>query len=374
MARRTERAPVSAAPYDIDDGVEYEAFPKERKGGCGSKLLAVFVVLFVLGLIAGGLVFIGYQRQVNPSGAQGAAVKVTIPLGSSTQGIGTILAREGVITSARVFRVYSKVNGLGGFQAGEYTFHRHSSMGAAVSVLRQGPQLKFERITVPEGLTLPQIADRIGRLAGRSKATFLSAAGAGQVRSHYQPATVTSLEGLLLPETYNVEPKDDEAAILRRMASAFDSMAQGLGYDNAQARVALTPYQAIIVASLVERETRIDDERAKVAQVIYNRIRNKMPLQIDATVVYALGRTGVDTKVSLDDLKIDSPYNTYKISGLPPTPIAAPGAASLRAALNPEAGPWLYYVVTEKDGRHSFGATLSEQNANIRKAQTNGVR
>jgi UPF0755 protein len=367
---------MSAALYDGDHQAEpeYEAFPKERRAGCGTKLLAVVAAFVIIGLLAGGIVVLGYQRQVSPTGAPGAAVKVTIPLGTSTQGIGTILHREGVTGSPSVFRVYSKINSLGGFQAGEYTFRRHSSMDAAVSVLRHGPQLKFERLTVPEGLTLPQVADRIGSLQGRSKTSFLAAAASGEVRSRYQPPAVGTLEGLLLPETYNVEPKDNEAAILRRMAGAFESTAQRVGVDDAQGKVAVSPYQAIIVASLVERETKIDDERAKVAQVIYNRMRKGMQLQIDATVVYALGRSGVDTKVTNDDLKLDSPYNTYKIAGLPPTPIAMPGAASLRAALNPEPGPWLFYVVTEKDGHHSFATTLSEQNANIRKATANGVR
>jgi UPF0755 protein len=109
--------------------------------------------------------------------------------------------------------------------------------------------------------------------------------------------------------------------------------------------------------------------------VIYNRLQKGIPLGIDATVIYALGKSADrNVRVLLEDLKVDSPYNTYKIKGLPPTPIAAPGQASLEAALNPEPGPWLYYVVTETDGHHSFANTLSEHNANIRKAEANGVR
>jgi UPF0755 protein len=178
----------------------------------------------------------------------------------------------------------------------------------------------------------------------------------------------------MLPETYNVEPDDDESEILARMVGDFDKLATDLGYADAATKVGISPYEALVVASLVERETRIDDERAKVAQVIYNRLRRGMRLQIDATVVYALGRSGTDTRVLLKDLEIDSPYNTYRNAGLPPTPIAAPGAESLRAALNPEAGPWLFYVVTEADGRHSFAVTGAEHQANIRKAEQNGVR
>jgi UPF0755 protein len=356
------------------DGAVYESFPKERKPGRGQTVLAAFVGLLLLGLVALGIVGFLYQHNVDPPGPPGDEVQLTIPLGSSTQHIGKLLDKADVISSARVFRVYSKIKGLGGFQAGQYTFRHNSSMDDAVAVLRNGPELKFERLTVPEGLTLPQIAARIGELEGRSADAFLAAARSGEVRSRYQPPSVTSVEGLLLPETYNVEPKDNEAEILKRMVDSFDATAQGLGFDAAQARVGVSTYEAMVVASLIERETKIDDERPKVAQVIYNRLRKGMRLQIDATVVYALGRSGVDTRVSLEDLKIDSPYNTYAHGGLPPTPIAAPGEASLRAAMNPEPGPWLFYVVTEPDGRHSFATTLAEHNANIRKAQAAGLR
>ena len=359
---------------DGDDYAEYEPFPKERRRRGGHTVLAVFTGLLLVMLVAAGVLAFVYQRNVDPPGPPGDEIEITIPLGSSTQRIGKILDSEDVISSARVFRVYSRIKGLGGFQAGQYTFRKNSSMDEAVAVLRKGPELEFEKLTVPEGLTLPQIAGRIATLEGRSADEFLNAARSGQVRSRYQPPSVTSLEGLMLPETYNVEPKDDEAAILKRMVDSFDTTAQGLGFESAQAKVGVSTYEAMIVASLVERETRIDDERAKVAQVIYNRLRKGMRLQIDATVVYALGKSGEDTRVLLEDLKIDSPYNTYLKGGLPPTPIAAPGEESLRAAMNPEPGPWLFYVVTEKDGRHSFATTLSEHNANIRKAQAAGLR
>jgi UPF0755 protein len=361
--------------------VEYEPFPEPRKrGGAGRTVLKVFGILVVLGLIAGGLAFVAYQRKVDPPGPPGAAVKVTIPLGSSTQRIGTILAGQHVITSSQVFRIYTKVNGGGPFLAGEYTLARNMSMAEAIAKLKKGPDLKFERLTVPEGLTLPQIAAKVGGLEGRSADTFLQAAKSGAVRSKYQPATPPAgaaqpLEGLLLPETYNVEPKDDEAKILERMVGAFDDTAADVGIDDAQAKVRLTPYQAIVVASLIERETRFDEERPKVARVIYNRLDKGMLLGIDATVIYAIGKSADrNVRVLFKDLEVVSPYNTYKVKGLPPTPIAAPGRASLEAALHPADGPWIYYVVTEKDGRHSFAVTAAEHEANKAKATANGVR
>jgi UPF0755 protein len=359
---------------DVDGG-EYERFPKERKGGCLSRIVGFVAVVVVLGLLAAGLAFASYQRQVDPAGPPGEPIKVTIPLGSSTQAIGVLLDRKGVITSSRVFRYYIKLKGGGPFLAGEYTLNKNMSMSEAIDKLSKGPELKFERLTVREGLVLGQIADAVATLEGRSKDAFLSALASGQIRSKYQPASVTKLEGLLLPETYNVEPKDNEAAIAARMVASMDAVGDQLGLADAPTKVGISPYEAIIVASLIERETRFDDERARVAGVIYNRLHQGIPLGIDASIIYALGKSDQhDVRVLDKDLEIDSPYNTYRRKGLPPTPIAAPGRASLEAALHPEAGNFLFYVVTETSGRHSFAETGAQHAANIRKAEANGAR
>lgn len=367
---------VYDASEDLTGQHELEPFPRERKkGGCLGKLFGFVAVMLVLGVIAGGLAFVTYQRQVDPSGPPGEPVTLTVPLGSSTQAIGAQLASEGVISSAQVFRYYIRLKGGGPFQAGEYTLNKNMSMSEAIDKLSKGPELKFEKLTVPEGLVLGQIADQVAKLEGRSAEAFMAAVNSGAVKSKFQPANVTKIEGLLLPETYNVEPKDDEAKILERMVSSFDAVADEVGIADAQAKVGVSPYEAIVVASLIERETRFDDERAKVAQVIYNRLKRGMQLQVDATVIYALGRTGErNIRVLFKDLEVDSPYNTYRVKGLPPTPIAAPGRASLEAALNPEAGDLLFYVVTEPSGRHSFARTGAEHAANIRKAEAAGVR
>jgi UPF0755 protein len=354
---------------------EYEPFPERRKRGCLGKVVGLLAVLVVLGLVGAGLAWISYQKAVDPAGPPGEPVKLTIPMGSSTQAIGKLLDSAGIITSADMFRYYIRLNGGGPFQAGEYTLAKNMSMAEAIDVLEKGPELKFEQLTVPEGLVLSQIARQVAKLEGRSAEAFTAAVQSGSVRSKFQPQGVTTLEGLLLPETYNVEPKDDEARILERIVSSFDVACEQAGIPDAQAKVGISPYEAIIVASLIERETRFDDERAKVAQVIYSRLQKKIPLGIDASIIYALGKSDEhDVRVLFKDLEIDSPYNTYKRTGLPPTPIAAPGKASLEAAMHPEPGPYLYYVVTEKSGRHSFATTLAEHNRNIAKAEAAGLR
>ncbi|HUQ40091.1 MAG TPA: endolytic transglycosylase MltG [Acidimicrobiales bacterium] len=333
--------------------------------------------MVLLGLLAAVLLVVAMaavwlQRQFDPPGAPGAQVEIVLPAGASTQRIAAILDAKGVVGSARVFRLYVKLNGGGPFQAGRYTLRRDLAFGDVVDALSKGPEITYQRLTIPEGYTLEQIAARVGKLPGRSADDFLAAARSGAVRSQYQPPGSTNLEGLLLPETYNIEPDDDETAILRLMVTEFDTVAAGLGLDEAKADVGITPYQAVVVASLVEREARVDEDRGPIAGVIYNRLEKGMLLQVDATVLYALGSH--KTRVLFKDLEIDSPYNTYRVKGLPPTPIAAPGRAALRAALGPPKHDYLYYVVIDSKGRHAFAATGAEHTRNIRKAKENGVR
>ncbi|MGH9283504.1 MAG: endolytic transglycosylase MltG, partial [Acidimicrobiales bacterium] len=342
-------------------------------GRWAKKLVIAAVGLVLLLLVGGGLGYLYIQSQVDPSGPAGPEVKVEIPQGSSTQRIADILEEEGVVTRARNFRLYLRVKGGGPFQAGSYTLRERSSFDDVIAALEKGPTLTFERLTVPEGLTLKQVAERVGALPGRSAERFLEVANSGQLRSKYQPAGSTNLEGLLFPDTYNFEAKDDEKAILERMVRAFETAAAEAGIDDVPRGGVVDPYQAIIVASLVEREARVAEERGKVARVIYNRLEKNMLLQVDATVIFALGRTGEKgLRVLNKDLEVDSPYNTYKRPGLPPGPIASPGRATLRAAVVPEQGPWLYYVVVSEDGSHAFATTLVEHNRNIATAAARG--
>ncbi|MFP5376530.1 MAG: endolytic transglycosylase MltG [Acidimicrobiia bacterium] len=348
---------------------------RDPAGPWGRRILIGLAVLVALGVVVGGLGFAYVRSQIDPSGPAGPEVAVELPMGSSTQRIASILEQEGVIDSARNFRLYVRVKDAGPFQAGSYTLRENSSFDEVIAALEKGPELAFERLTVPEGLTVGQVADLVGRMPGRSAERFLEVAGSGRVRSRYQPPGSTNLEGLLFPETYNFEAKDDEEAILRRMVATFEEVAAEVGLDRAGEGGLVSPYEAVIVASLVEREVRRPEERAKVARVIYNRLEQDMLLQVDATVIYAQGRTGErGLRVLFKDLEVDSPYNTYKNPGLPPTPIASPGRAALEAAVSPEDGPWLYYVVVDAEGRQAFATTLAEHNRNIAAAAEAGVR
>ncbi|MEA2705012.1 MAG: hypothetical protein QOD63_2957 [Actinomycetota bacterium] len=323
-----------------------------------------------LGLLMGAFLVVAavawwVQKNVSPPGAVGKEISVTVAPGMSTADIADLLQRDGVITKASVFRYYARFNGAGTIEAGDYTLHEKEDMSKVLEVLEAGAKVDPGiRLTIPEGLSVAQVADLVGKLPGRSADKFKAAAVSGAVHSQFQPAGSTSLEGFLLPETYFIEAKDDETKILQRMVGAFDSAATELGMVDASARLGVTPYQALVVASLVEREARVAEDRGKVARVIYNRLQAKMPLQIDATILYAIEqKTGVRKDSVLNsDLKIDSPYNTYTIAGLPPGPIANPGRASLEAALAPTPGPWIYYVLADASGLHAFTDSGAEFN------------
>lgn len=348
---------------------------RDPGGPWGRRIVVGLAVLLVLGLVVGGVGFLYVRSQVDPSGPAGPPVNVEVPLGSSTQRIASLLEQEGVVASARNFRLYVRVKNAGPFQAGSYELRKNSSFDDVIAALEEGPKLEFQRLTVPEGLTVKQVSELVGKMPGRSAAKFLELANGGTVRSRYQPEGSTNLEGLLFPDTYNFEEKDDESAILQRMVTRFDEVATEVGIDAVGEGGVVTPYQAVVVASLVEREVRLAEERSKVARVIYNRLQKNMLLQVDATVIYALGRTGErGLRVLFKDLEVDSPYNTYKKPGLPPTPIASPGRAALEAAVSPEDGPWLYYVVIDAQGRQAFATTLAEHNRNIAAAAAAGVR
>jgi UPF0755 protein len=333
----------------------------------GRRIILIALAMFML--VAGGGVF-WYQRQVNPPGAPGKLISVTIPEGAPSGTIAAILDDKGIISSAQVFKLYLRIHPAD-LKAGIYELREGASMGDVVDTLKAGPKQLFHRLTIPEGFRLSQIAERVGRLPGKSADAFMAAAASGRVRSDFQPPTVDNLEGLLFPDTYFIEDEDTEEQILTRMVGTFDEVATAEGV--AAARSGRSVYETLIIASLIESEGKVAAERPKIARVIENRLKVNMLLQLDATVNYARGGRRPSGRTLYSDLEINSPYNTYKFKGLPPTPISAPSRASIRAALNPADGPWIYYVKFQNDGTHKFSVTLAEHNAAIADAKRRGV-
>ena len=357
---------------DYDDYVDGEWTERPSRA---RRVLVVLAVLALLAVVALGAAGFWVSRQIDPSGPPGEAKEIEIPAGSTADDIGTLLAGEGIITSDFVWEWYLRINGGGPFQAGVYELAPNSAMGDVIDTLTAGPRPPEERtFTMPEGLT---VDETIARLADPDKGLGLDAdvmrqlLDSGQVRSTFQPAEQASNEGILFPETYRVAADADEAAVLKQMVAQLDATLKELDVASAQERFNLTPYEVLTVASLIEEETKVDEERPKVAQVIYNRLRNGIPLGIDATSRYEAELAGRDRGDI--DFTSDSPYNTRRNQGLPPTPIASPGRASIAAALAPADGPWIYYVLESSDGRHFFTDSNSEFIAAKQRCKENGL-
>ena len=355
-----------------------------------------WLVRGVLGVVVVAVLVVGafgwwYLRQVNPPGDATAAVNFTVVEGEDLDAVARRLENDGIITSARVFRWYVDRKGGIDFVPGYYQLKPRDHMGNIMGALNTPPAQTFVNVTFPEGYTLGQIASRLAEKVPRIDAsTFLQQAGAGLVVSDFgpQPAVVgpTALEGLLFPDTYQVSGDDSATRVLERMADLMERVGRQEGLDKSVEKVGLSPYEVLVVASMIEREAKVPEDRAKIARVIYNRLRRDMLLQIDATLRYAQ-----PDELSIAELvAIDSLYNTYTRKGLPPTPIANPGRESIRAALNPAPNPplsdpicknlkksqkceYIYYVIADKEGGHVFAATLAQHEANVEAARAAGL-
>jgi peptidoglycan lytic transglycosylase G len=356
-----EAAPISPlAPPRAR--VRSERVRRRRRNLAVVAVLALLVLPFV---VAGAW----FLWELDPPGGTGAAVTVTIQPGWSTKQAADSLQDHGVIGSSLAFQIWSKVSGAGTFRAGAYALHRHMGVRAASDALGRGPSAGVAdhlTLALPPGLRLQQIADRVGKLPGHDGAAFLALAQSGQVRSKYQGAQV-SVEGFTWPDTYFVAKGESDQQILQTIVSEFDKHGDAVGLAAAPS-VGLTPEQAVVVASLVQAEAGTPADAPKIAAVILNRLRQGIPLQIDATLCYAKG--GCPPVPSNADKAISSPYNTYAVAGLPPTPIMTVTDTALNAALHPADVPYLYYV-TGKDGVTYYATTFAEHQQNIRE---HGVR
>ena len=350
--------PPDLPPGGADDGQDRWLI---RARGAVTGLLVAAVVTYALmvggagvGNWVSGLGGLGGGDQtieVEP----GRTVLVEIPSGSSARSIAGILVDNGVVPSALEFESLVRTREAGSLlKAGTYELVTGTDLDEIVDVLIAGPTLDVFRVTVVEGLRLGEVLDVLaGSTRNYAEEDFTAALTAGEVASVHLPQALDgrAWEGLLFPATYEFYGDATPAAMLQRLAT---EMEQRLGqYDwspvNAQG---FSVYEGLIMASLIESEAGTDEDRPLIASVIYNRLRRGMPLQIDATVLYALGERG--RPPTLEELEFESPYNTYVVNGLPPTPIGVPGARSIEAVVTPADTDYLFYVLTSEDGSHSF--------------------
>jgi UPF0755 protein len=334
------------------------------------RVLVPLVFLAPLLLLAAG-VYTWWRIQLDPPGSPGAAITVTIPNGWGVRDIAKELSHRHVIDSSFAFDAYVRLAHDGPFDAGEYHLRTHLGVEAAVQALKRGPLISYVTLRVPPGLWITEVAQRVQeQMPGLTAAKFLTVAKSGAVHSLYQPAGSPSLEGLLFPDTYRFTKHDHEIDVIRTMVKHFDAVATAAGLGRIRVP-GLTPYQVVIVASIIQEESGTDHDRPLIASVIVNRLRRHMTLDIDATVLYALQeRKPANTAA---DRANPSPYNTYVHQGLPPTPIGAFGEKSLVAALHPATTDYLYFVLAGRDGHSAFAATLAEHDKNVEAARKLGL-
>lgn len=322
--------------------------------------------LIILPVVALMVTFFYIRLILSPlaSGNEPRDVLITIPPQASANKVGAILEEHKLVRNQQAFALYARYKGLDSkIKTGEYRLNNGMSTPEVLRELVEG-KLAVQSFTIPEGFTITQVADLLVSKGFIDREKFFQT-----VASESYPYVFIKelqnnerrLEGYLFPDTYQITRGNSESAIINMMLKRFEKELNDLDYYALAQSAGLTLHQAVIIASMVEREAKVDEERPLIAGVIHNRLRISMPLQIDATIQYALGTT--KPKIYYKDLLLDSPYNTYRINGLPPGPIASPGRSSLLAAVKPTKTGYLYYLA-KPDGTHAFSATLAEHNAN----------
>ena len=361
-------SPRHARPFDQDerddleevDG-DYEVLrPESSRGRRIGIVLSSLLVIAAL-ILAGAVLYV--RGRLDPGGAAGEEVRVAVPTGSTNGDIARLLEDEDIIADAWWFENYLRFKGAEGFQAGDYVFQENSAAWDVLTILNGAP-LPPETIafTVPEGLTIREypgaIVDDISTFDAARVQELID------TRAVPLPATIPDApgyEGLLFPDTYQVGEGMDEAAVLSLMSSQFDRVAAEIDLVGRAGALGYTPYEIVVIASLIQEEYGIVEEMPMMARVIYNRLDIDEPLGIDATSRYEAELAGRDREDI--DFESDSPYNTRRIPGLPPTPIAAPGRLALEAALAPADGPWIFYVRDPDESRTPPGGHFFTESA-----------
>jgi UPF0755 protein len=309
-------------------------------------------------VLAGGS-FAVYRYMTGASGPS-RPVAIEVPEGATASDVGDLLEQEGIVRSGFAFRLAAGFQGLGeSLMAGQYDLRTNMTVGQALSALEAGPIVETVSVTIPEGLEVSEIAAEVSEALEVDPSAFVESATSGELSlPPYLPEGTSTVEGFLFPKTYEFDPEAQTEQVIATLLAQFEEEASTLDWGRAD-DLGLTPYEVVVVASLIEREARAEEDRTKVSAVIHNRLREGMALQIDATVQYALPEK--NRLLTLEDYEFESPYNTYLHPGLPPTPIASPGLASLEAALNPADADYLYFLVVDPDtGKHQFAETYEE--------------
>ncbi len=345
-------------------------------------IISLVVVLIVAGIALTGYLYIQSSlKPVSPGSKE--MKKVEIPIGSSASSIGQILEKQGIIKSELIFKYYVKLNNETGFQAGTYDLSPSMTIDQIITNLKKGKVLKQAKLkfTIPEGLQLDEIAKIIAKHTDYDQAEILKKLDDPKyIKSLMEkyPHLLTDkllekdikhpLEGYLFPATYSFyEEKPTLDQLVNKMLVKTNSIIAK--YEDQMNKKKLTIHEILTMASLIEEEATEKADRHKISSIFYNRIKVGMPLQTDPTVLYSLGKH--KERVTYKDTEVVSPYNTYQVKGLPPSPISNAGETSIEAAINPEKTDYLYFLAAKKTGKVYYSKSLEEHNKLKEKYITN---
>ena len=358
-----------------DLGIDLEPTRQARRRARSRRSLSCLAVLLALTVLLGGVALVSTvglhalkERLSPPADYQGSGtgkVLVQVRPGDAATDMANTLVAKGVVKSREAFTNAARDNPKSvGIQVGFYELKRKMPAKAALGVLLDPQNRIHSVVTIPEGLRTDQIVDVLARktkFSAKQYRQVLKRPGALGLPAyaHGNP------EGYLFPATYELSPDSTPVSILRSMVARYQSAVSDLGLTAKAKALGYSVHDVMTVASIVQAEGRLERDFPKIARVIYNRLEKRKPLELDTTIVYIFKTKG---KLTTSDQQraVDSPYNTYRHAGLPPTPIAAPGDSAIKAALNPTPGPWLYFVTTDpSNGAMSFATSYSAHLKNV---------
>jgi UPF0755 protein len=355
------RGPRREAARRASARAQHPRRPRRRRFRWIAPLVALLVILVPIA-VGGGYVYSFYMSKYHPADYSGPGtgyVVVQVPSGASPTSFGPTLAQLGVVASPRAFVLAAEHSSSpNGLLPGFYGMHKHMKASLAYALLIDPRNLVQVPVTIPEGLRLSQIVAVLGKKSGLPASAFAQVLQ-DPAQLHLPAYAGGKPEGYLFPATYEVQPHETALGVLTGMVQRFDQEAAAVNLPTAARQVHLTEGQVIIMASLVQAEGGRLSDYPKIARVIYNRLAQRIPLQLDSTVLYGLNTYGI--MASDAQLNSGSPYNTYKHQGLTPGPIDSPGAAAIQAVLNPASGNWLYFVtVNPKTGETLFTSSETQ--------------
>jgi UPF0755 protein len=353
----------------MEDEPAGEQRTSHRAAGVG--IIAVLVVLTAIVVIVARLINGVFGSGADYSGDGSGTVLVVVHSGDSASVIASTLASDGVVKSSSAFTSAADANpNSRDIQPGTYRLHHHMKASLALTLLLNPSSLVSYTVPIPEGFTA---ADIVARIAADTPitTTALKAALADPASLGLPSWANGHVEGFLFPATYQVQPSETATQLLTAMVTRFDLAATQVKLATDAQQLGMSEYDVITLASIVQREGLLVTDYPKIAEVFVNRLRDGMPLGSDATLYYVLGPN--HGPLTDSDLQLDTPYNTRKYAGLPPTPINSPGQAAIEAVLHHATGPYLYFVTIDKAGHTAFATNLREFNQLVAESRANGV-